>query len=275
MFKRILKTVLNVILFLSLVILSYLTIIRGVFLEEVEAKTNFDSSKIRALRNYDKDDLHKIFDNILRENEIPTNLIDEILDNENSKMVIDDYLNEVIASSENKRSLPEIPKEKIETIIITSIENYNQNHQENISIAKVKKLVSDVSRKGEVVLNFVNQNIKIISGIRFIFNDTVYYSFLIITLILIIMIAILFKKEAIFSLGGISIFNGITLLITHFILKIPSLQNILEFLPMNLQSLKKTFLISSITFILTGVMLFVLYRILLIHQEKKKIRKIV
>lgn len=271
MFKRILKTVLNVLLFLSLIILSYLTIIRGVLFEQVDAKSEpIDMTKIQSLANYTKEDFHKIFDGILKENEIPVQIIDEILEDQNQKQMIDDYIDEVIDAIQSQKKVPEIPIDKVENVVETGIQKYNQKYNTNINASKMKTLVNDVVKKGEVVLNFVNQNLKILNGVRFIFNDTVYYSFLFLTLILIIVIAILFKKEAIFSLGGISIFNGLALLITFCILRINALQNILEFLPINLSTLKKTFLTNSIVFIVTGILLFVLYRILLVHEEKKK-----
>lgn len=271
MFQRILKTVLNVILFIVLVILSYLTIIRGVLFENVEAKTtSLTIEEIEKISNYTKEDVHKVLDGILKENDIPINIIDEILTDKEEKQIIDDYMNEVKSSLKKGNDLPEIPTAKIENLLNSSIQKYNQKYQSNISFTKVQKVVNELSEKANMILNFANQNLNILGKIRFIFHDKVYYSFLIITLILILVIAIIFKREALFSLGGISIFNGLVLIITYFILKLSQLQNILEFLPFSLKELKQSCLLTGIIFIITGILLFILYRILLIHEEKKK-----
>lgn len=270
MFKRMLKTLLNVILFLCLLALSYLIMIRGITIEEAHAKTELNISDLEKFSNYTKEDVHKVLDGILKEKEIPTTIIDEILENEEQKQVIDNYVEEAITSAKQGKELPSIPTDKIETILTTEIEKYNEKNNTNISVSKVKGLVNDFTKKVEPVFNFVNQNITLLSSFRFIFNDTVYYSLLAITLILILIIAVIYKKEAIFSFGGISIFNGLMLFITFIVLKSDQLKNILEFLPINLTNLKNSFFTSSIIFLVTGILLFILYRGLLMYEEKKR-----
>lgn len=265
-----LKAVLNVVLFLCLVALSYLTIIRGVFLETVNAQTiDFDLAELDRFSNLSNEEIHKYVDHILKDNKIPTEVLDEVLETKEHQEIVKDYLEEAKESIKQGKELPDIPEKEIETLLTKGITKYNEKYHANISLAKVKNLVQEFTNKIDKILNLVDSNINLLSHIRFILHDTVYYSLLIITLILIIIIACLFKKEAIFSLAGISIFNGITLLITYIILKLESLQNIMEFLPINFNALKSTFVTTGIIFIITGIVLLILYRWLMIHEEKK------
>lgn len=268
MFKRMLKTVLNVILFLCLVILSYLTIIRGLFLETANAKT-IDMSTIGSVKNYSKEDIHGMLDDILKENDIPTNVIDEVLEDENNVKIIDDYVNDVVDATINGENIPDIPTKKIEEVMEKGITAYNKKYNANISFDKVKKLVEQFAEKADTLLKLANQSSSVFSSLRLLLSNKIYYGVLIATLILILLIAVIFKKEAIFSLGGISIFNGIVLLITYLGLSIRNIEEMLELLPINLVKLKQPFLATGIIFIITGIVLFILYRIILVNQKRK------
>ncbi len=271
MFKRIVKTILNVLIFLTLVVVSYLTIFRGIFLETANAKTNnIDFNSLEKINNYSTADVHKALDGILKENDIPTDMIDEVLKKEENKEVIDNYVNEVTDAVKEGKELPGIPKQELENILNKEITEYNKKHDTNISLSKIKTLISDFEQKAEQLLKIANSGMKIINGLKIVLSNKLYYGMLAVTLVLILIHAIIFKKESIFSLGGISIFNGIALIIPYFILKISELQDILVMLPFQVAEMGNQFLTSGIIFIITGVVLLILYKIILVYQDKKK-----
>lgn len=271
MLKRILKNILNIILFLCLLILSYLTIIRGTIIENANAKVDTTSiTQIKKLLNYTPNDLHKIFDDILKENDIPTNIIDEIIENKAQKEVIDQYLNEVVEATQNRTEIPEIPKEKLKSLLTEAIQKYNTKYHTNISLDKIQDLINELIIKANLFFNLINQSIVLLNSLQIIFSDSIYYTVLILTLILILIMAITLKKEALFSLGGISIINGLILIGNYGVLKIPKLQNILKLIPFNLAEIEHSFLISGSAFIITGIFLFIMYQILIKHEKSIK-----
>lgn len=271
MFKRIVKTILNVLIFLTLVVVSYLTIFRGIFLETADAKTsNVDFNSLEKIKNYSSADVHKALDGILKENDIPTDMIDEVLEEEKHKEVIDDYVNEVTDAVKEGKELPSIPKQKLENILNEEITEYNKKHGTNISLSKIKTLINDFEAKADQLLKVANSGMKIINGLKIVLSNKLYYGVLAVTLVLILIHAIIFKKESIFSLGGISIFNGIALMIPYFILKISELQDVLIMLPFQVTEMGRQFLTSGIIFTITGIVLLILYKIILVYQNKKK-----
>lgn len=272
MWKRIGKTILNVLLFICLVIVSYLTIIRGLFLSEVNAQTLGDIS-IEDLNHFTKfsnTDIHGLFDDLLKQNNLPIEIIDEIMDSKEPNEVINQYIETFISSTQNGQDIPEIPKEKIEEILEKGIQKYNQKYHANISVAKGKEIVASLIPKLQKILQIVQNNMSFFGWIRFLFHDKVYYSFLILLFLFMMIMAILYRIEFLFSFGGICIFNGIILWLTYFILKLEAFQNIFEFFPFNHQELKHTFFQSSICFLGLGIFLFILYHFLHIYFLKRQ-----
>lgn len=270
MFKRMVKTVLNVLLFLSILILSYLTILRGV-IPNTNAK--IDLSNIGDITKYSNKEIHEALDDILKENNLPPAIIDEVLENNESKEIINDYVNEVINSATVGGELPNIPKEKIESTITKGINKYNQKYNTNISVDKVKAVVESFATKIEDTLNIFYQGISFLGYFQILLNNTLYYTVLGVVLVLILLMAIFYKKEFLFSLGGITIFNGIVLFLTYLIVKIESITNLLSFLPFELKKMQNGFFTGGIIFIMTGIILLIMYKFLCIWEEKKQNQK--
>lgn len=276
MFKRILKTILNILLFICLIIVCYLAIIRGAFVKDVNAQTKtIDFSNIEEISNYTKEDIHKALDGILKENDIPAGVIDEVLENKEHKEVIDNYLEEVEDSVKNGTTIPSVPKDKIENILKEGINTYNAKYHTNISLTKVKKLVEEFAKKADTLLKLANSGTSLVNHLKkILFNDKLYYGFLIVTFLFILILAIIYKKEAIFSFGGICIFNGIFLLIPYILLKSSNLHEVLALLSMNTIDMQKNFQLSGYIFMGTGIFLLIIYYILMKMHEKKNFKKI-
>lgn len=272
MLKRMIKTVLNVLLFLCILIVSYLTIIRGLIPENVNAQTksNLDLSKFGDISKISSTEIHGLLDDILKENNIPAGVIDEVLESGDSKEIINDYMNEIVSSATSGKDLPNIPTEKIEKALTKGINKYNQKYNANISLDKVKSMVTAFADKLESTLNVFYQGMSFLGYFQILFNNKLYYTCLITTLILILIMAIFYKKEFLFSLGGITIFNGIILFITSIILKLEGLKNIFQLLPIELRKVQNSFFTSGLIFILTGILLLIMYKFLCVWLDRKK-----
>lgn len=269
MLKRIAKTVLNVLLFLCILIVIFLTILRGLFLETANAKSlnDLNLEEIKNLAKYSSGDIHDWIDDYLKEYDIPIEVLDEV--EEEQKQIVNEYIDSFIASSKNGEKIPEIPEEKIKSVMTKGINAYNKKYNTNISVEKVNALIHDLTSKLESILSIIHQNISFFGWFRFLLNDTVYYSFIVITILLLLIMIFTYRKESLFSLGGISIFEGIVLLITYAVFKISSLQNILEFLPFDVLTLKKTCLNSGIIFVIIGFLLLTIYKIIDTYRAKR------
>lgn len=271
MWKRMLKITLEVLLFLCIISFLYLTILRGIFLEDVFAKTSdINISKIEELKHYQKEDLHKILDGVLKENEIPPKIIDEILEDKEQKEVIDHYIDEVITATKKGEEIPSIPKEKVETILNQGIQKYNEKYNANLSPSKIKNLATELINKADTLLKFVNSNLTLISNFQLLLSDKLYYGLLLFTILLIILFFTIYKKETFFSLGGINLFSCFFFLFMYFILKIEKLQNIFEFLPINILNIRNSFFRIGLISSIVGIIFLLLYKILIVRSTKKK-----
>lgn len=269
MLKRMAKTVLNVLLFLCIFIVSYLTIIRGLFPENVNAQT-IDITKFGDISNYSSAEIHKVLDDILKENNIPPTIIDEVIESGESEEIINDYVNDIITNASTGKELPSIPKEKIETALTKGINKYNQKYNANISVDKVKNMVESFANKLEDTLSVLYQGMSFLEYFQIFFNNTIYYTILIFMLLLITLMAFLYKKEFLFSLGGITLFNSIVLLLTYFLVKSEKLASVLSFIPIELKKIQNSFLTSGMIFLITGILLLIMYKVICIWEEKRK-----
>lgn len=268
-----LKALLSVILFLCFISIAYLTIMRGTFLETAHAKTQIDLSQIEKINNYTNEDIHELFDDVLISNKIPTEVLDEVLESNEHQKIIDDYLEEAKTSIKNGQDLPEIPTEKIESLLTKGVEKYNQKYNANLSTSKIKNIVEDLADQMENIQKFINQNVSFLKKLSMLLSDKLYYGILIVTFFVLILFVLIYKKEAIFSLGGISIFTGAVLFANYSILKIKELQSLLILLPIHIQNMTSDFFSSSMIFLGTGV-IFLLTYYLLIKREAKKQKNI-
>ncbi len=269
MCKRIIKTVLSVLLFLSLVVVSFLTIIRGIFIEEASAA--IDKESIEQVKSeLNSENVHQVLDKFLNDYEIPTGVIDKAIENNEHQEIIKEYTEKFITTALNGEELPSIPVEKIETLLNKGIEKYNEAFGTDISIDKIKNMVEEFAEKVSDFLKVIHSNLQILQKLQIILDNTLYYSVLALAAILILILAIWLKREALFSLGGISIFNGMVLLITFAILKMKDIEPILNILPKSAKEIQNSFLISGSAFTIVGILLLIMYRILLYRQQKKE-----
>lgn len=274
MLKRIAKTVLNVMLFLGILIVTFLTIFRSLFLENANAKSlnDLNLEEIKNLTKYSSGDIHDWIDDYLKEYDIPIEVLDEV--EEEQKQIVNEYIKSFIVSSKNKENIPEIPEEKIKSVMTKGINAYNKKYNTNISVEKVNALIHNLTSKLESVLSIIHQNISFFGWFRFLLNDTVYYSFIVITILLLLIMIFTYRKESLFSLGGISIFEGIVLLGIYTVFKISSFQNILEFLPFDTITLKSTLLNSGMIYVILGFLLLTIYKVVDTYMAKKVRNKI-
>ncbi len=263
------KTILNVLLFLSLVIVSFLTILRGVFIQDTQAA--IDPSSIKKVEDkLNADTIHNVLDNFLKDYDIPTQVIDEIAESNEPQEILKEYTNEFITTALNGEELPEIPVDKIEKVLNKGIEKYNEKFGTDISLNKIKQMVEEFSEKITATLQLIHNNLQILQSFKVILNNTLYYGMLLLTAMLILILAIWQKKEALFSLGGISIFNGLVLLITYGILKLEQIAPLLKLLPIDVAEFQKSFSISGSAFTIVGILLLIMYRTVIYIQEKKE-----
>lgn len=269
MLKRIAKTVLNVLLFLCIIIVAYLSFLRGLFLENVSAKNlnDFNLEEIKKLTKYSSGDIHDWLDEYLKEYDIPIEILNEV--EIEQKELVNEYINSFIETAKNGEDVPEIPEDKIKEIMIKGVNAYNKKYNKNLSMDKITIFLNDITGKLKTALKIIHQNISFFGWFRFLLNDTVYYSFIVIMISLIVIMAITYQKEFFFSIGGIIIFSGLTLLLTYQIFRLSSLQNIFEFLPFDLISLKNKFLSSGIVFIIIGFLFLITYKIIDTYKAKR------
>lgn len=272
MLKRIAKTVLNILLFLCIIIIAYLTMLRGLFLENVSAKPRNDLNlqEIENLTKFSSGNIHDWIDEYLIKYDIPMEVLDEI--EIEQQEFVNEYINSFIETAKNGDDVPEIPEDKIKEIMIKGVNAYNKKYNKNLSMDKINLFLNDITGKLKTALKIIHQNISFFGWVRFLLNDAVYYSFIVIMISLIVIMAITYRKEFFFSVGGISIFSGITLFITFGILKISAFQNILEFLPLDLSKLKTTCIILASILIIVGFLLLTIYKFI-ISMKKEKIKR--
>ena len=137
MLKRIAKTVLNVILFLCIIILAYLTILRGLFLENVNAKnlSELNLEEIQNLTKYSSDNIHDWLDEYLNKYDIPIEVLDTV--EKEQKELASEYVDSFIDAVKKGENIPKIPEEKIKELMIKGVNAYNKKYNTNISIEKV------------------------------------------------------------------------------------------------------------------------------------------
>lgn len=272
MLKRIAKTVLNILLFLCIIIIAYLTMLRGLFLENVSAKSRNDLNlqEIENLTKFSSGNIHDWIDEYLIKYDIPMEVLDEI--EIEQKELVNEYINSFIETAKNGEDIPEIPEDKIKEIMIKGVKAYNKKYNKNLSMDKINLCLNDLTGNLKTALKIIHQNISFFGWFRFLLHDAVYYSFIVIMISLIVIMAITYRKEFFFSVGGISIFSGITLFITFGILKISAFQNILEFLPLDLSKLKTTCIILASILIIVGFLLLTIYKFI-ISMKKEKIKR--
>ena len=242
---------------------------RGVFIQDTQAA--IDPSSIKKVEDkLNADTIHNVLDNFLKDYDIPTQVIDEIAESNEPQEILKEYTNEFITTALNGEELPEIPVDKIEKVLNKGIEKYNEKFGTDISLNKIKQMVEEFSEKIKATLQLIHNNLQILQSFKVILNNTLYYGMLLLTAMLILILAIWQKKEALFSLGGISIFNGLVLLITYGILKLEQIAPLLKLLPIDVAEFQKSFSISGSAFTIVGILLLIMYRTVIYIQEKKE-----
>lgn len=267
MLKKILHVLLNILLFLLLITFSYLTLIRGVFAKSIE---DVKISDIESLLDYSKNDFHQLLDKTLNEYEIPVAVLDEVIDSGSHKEIINDYLNNYVNAVKKGSAIPSIPTDKINQIMIKSVENYNQKTNSSVKIDKITNMTNSISKKIENKLEPITKNSALNKTIQFLYNDSVYYSFLVIICIIILLIALIAKKEALISLGIISMINGFLILGSYFLLKFDAIKNIMDFIIRDSDTLLQNVIVVGGIFLITGIILLLLYQFI---QKKTNTNK--
>ena len=270
--KKIISIIISILLFLSFLIFGVFTSIQQEFslIDKVDA-LDFNLKDIEKYSNMSLEDLHKTFDKELKKQDLPTELLDYIVEDQNFNKVINDYKEEYVNYLKDKGEKPQIPTQKVNEIINRSITKYNKENTTNIKInnKKVENLTNDLSTKVDDVVNKIDDNPKITGFIKIIYNPIIQKVSFIVTTSLIILLVIINKSKSLKYISIPLLIDGLLFLLGTLILKRETLSIIQTILGTTYDNMVKILLNFGIYSIITSIILLIIS--LIINKKMKEV----
>ena len=280
--KGLFSAVLMIALFIELTVLITLTVIQvelklqekprllsieKVYAEEIDAEkiANVDISQITP------DLIHQYADQELENRNIPKEALDYILNEGDYQQIFEDYKQQCIDYVSGKGEEPQLPMEKINSMIDSGIANYNAETNNNINVENVQEQLTEVTTKIDENVKKIGENNTIATAFKLLGNKTITLGIGIITLITIGLILVIngVKKSMLLSSIPVTL-SGISLIVIKQILDIEKLNTVKSLLGNQYSGIQSSLNLYGVVLTIVGIVLLVVSIILL---KKKKVEK--
>lgn len=206
--KKFISILFSLLFIISLIGTIFIGILRNVilgstFLTNVHAlsteEINLDN--LKEMQKFSKKDFHEYFDQYLKEENLPTELIDEIVDQQNYKAILEDFVKDYTNYTLGNGEKPKIPEEKIQSILDDGIKAYEEKTGEKVDTELSTKIVKEVTKEVNNALEEISDNDVLNKSVQILFSDRLFFLLFGVTILLVILLIIVQKRKAFSYIG--------------------------------------------------------------------------
>lgn len=214
---------------------------------------------------------HKYLDEEFQKRNIPTQLIDYMIANEEFKALAEDYKDSYIDYMQGKSEKPNIPTEQVYQIIESETEKYNQDTGNTFDSTILKEQIETSISKIEDKMDSVSNNKVFTFGLKVLNNKYLTTYFVVAIAFVCIVLFILQKTRGFIFLSVANIGAGVLTILLSQIMNLSKLQNIKEMLGSIYSSAKSSLLTYGFITIIIGILISIIP--ICLHFSKKGIEK--
>lgn len=258
--KKVVSIIISILFFFSLFLFTFFYSVQQEFalFQKVKA-VEFTEEEIERYSNMSLDELHKEFDDDLRNEGLPPKILDYVVEHPSYDSTISEFKEDYIDYLKGKKDKPKVNKDKMDKILNDSVEKYNKENEVKIEKGKADFVTNKVTEKVETAVEKIDESKPTKNLLSFVFNLSYQkYSF-IATIILLICLIIIQKLNTILYLSSPLILNGISFIIGFFIATKTVLSKYGKILGDTYTGTCNSMLILGIIYLLLGISFILLY----------------
>lgn len=214
---------------------------------------------------------HKYLDEEFQKRNIPTQLIDYMIANEEFKELVEDYKDSYIDYMQGNSAKPNIPTEQVYQIIESETEKYNQDNGDTFDSAILKEQIETSISKIEDKMDHVSNNKVFTFGLKVLNNKHLTAYFVVAIALVCIILFILQKTRGFIFLAIANIGAGVLTILLSQIMNLSKFENIKEMLGSIYSSAKSSLLTYGFITIMIGILISIIP--ICLYFSKKGIEK--
>lgn len=198
---------------------------------------------------------HKYLDEEFQHRNIPTQLIDYIIENEEFKELVVDYKDSYIDYVKGSGEKPSIPTEQVYLVIESETEKYNQDTGNTFDSAILKEQVETSISQIENQVSNVSSNKLVSLGLKILNNKNLTTYFIVALAFVCILLFLLQKTHGFIFLSVANILSGFVVILISQIMNLSRFKNIKEILGNVYSSIKNSLLAYGFITIIIGILI--------------------